>query len=51
MVDAHRRDAQQLADELTPEALRRLAHYLIQTVLEPPAPPPSTRRPLAVPAR
>jgi geranylgeranyl pyrophosphate synthase len=51
MVDAHRRDAQQLANELTPEALGRLAHYLIVTVLEPPAPPPSTRRPLAVPAR
>jgi geranylgeranyl diphosphate synthase, type II len=51
MVETHRREAQQLADELTPEALRRFAHYLIQTVLEPPAATPTTRRPLAIPAR
>jgi geranylgeranyl pyrophosphate synthase len=51
MVGDHRRAAEQLADELEPEALRRLAHYLIETVLEPPAAVNHTRRPLAAPAR
>jgi geranylgeranyl pyrophosphate synthase len=50
MVDEHRRAAERLADEFEPEALCRLAHYLIKTVLEPPAVSPA-RRPLAVPAR
>jgi geranylgeranyl pyrophosphate synthase len=50
MVDAHRRDARKLADELAPEAFRRLAHYLIETVLEP-TNVETSRRPLAVPAR
>jgi geranylgeranyl pyrophosphate synthase len=51
LVDEHRTRARQLADELSPEALGRLAHYLIDTVLDEPAPSSPTRRPLAVPAR
>jgi geranylgeranyl pyrophosphate synthase len=51
MVVEHRRDAEQLAVVLEPEALRRLAHYLIETVLEPPDAASIPRRPLAVPAR
>jgi hypothetical protein len=51
LVQAHRSEAQELADGLAPEALRRLAHYLIETVLEMPAATSSIRRPLAVPAR
>jgi geranylgeranyl pyrophosphate synthase len=51
MVDGHRRVAEELADELQPEALRRLARYLIESVLEPPATTSPPRRPLAVPAR
>jgi hypothetical protein len=50
-VDEHRTRARQLADELSPEALGRLAHYLIDTVLDEPAPSSPSRRPLAVPAR
>jgi geranylgeranyl pyrophosphate synthase len=51
LVARHRADARQIADELSPEALRRLAHFLIDTVLEFPAVAASSRRPLAVPAR
>ena len=40
-----------MADNLAPEALRRLAHHLIETVLQQPAATAPTRRPLAVPAR
>lgn len=52
LVDEHRTRARRLADDLSPEALGRLAHYLIDTVLEQPAGSSSPfRRPLAVPAR
>ena len=51
LVDEHRREAERMADQLAPEALCRLAHYLIDTVLESPAASGPTRRPLAVPAR
>jgi geranylgeranyl pyrophosphate synthase len=51
LVARRRADAQRLADELEPEALRRLAYYLIDTVLEFPAAAAPSRRPLAVPAR
>ena len=57
LVHEHRSQAERVADGLAPPALKRLAHHLIQTVLEQPAAtatreagcPP--RRPLAVPAR
>lgn len=51
LVDEHRREAERMADELVPDTLRRLAHYLIDTVLEPPAASGPSRRPMAVPAR
>jgi hypothetical protein len=51
MVEEHRRAAERLADEFQPEALRQLAHYLIDTVLERPTSAGPSRRPLAVPAR
>jgi geranylgeranyl pyrophosphate synthase len=51
LVDEHRARARQLANELSPEALGRLAHYLIDTVLDEPAPSSPSLRPLAVPAR
>ncbi len=51
LVERHRADALRLADDLEPEALRRLAHYLIDTVLEFPTAAAPLRRPLAVPAR
>jgi geranylgeranyl pyrophosphate synthase len=56
LVAEHRSAAEKVADGLSPEALRRLAHYMIATVLEPPALPSrsaghSARRPLATPAR
>jgi len=51
LVEQHRREAQQVADSLTPDAFRRLAHHLIATVLEQPAATARPRRPLAVPAR
>ena len=51
LVEEHRADAERVAENLSPEALRRLAHHLIQAVLEPPAATPTVRRPLAVPAR
>ncbi|MEX2309215.1 MAG: polyprenyl synthetase family protein [Pirellulales bacterium] len=51
LVTEHRAQAERLAEELMPEALRRLAHHLIETVLEQPAAALPSRRPLAVPAR
>jgi geranylgeranyl pyrophosphate synthase len=51
LVDEHRRDAQAVADSLSPLALRHLAHHLIATVLEQPTATSRPRRPLAVPAR
>jgi geranylgeranyl diphosphate synthase, type II len=51
LVDEHRTRACQLADELSPEALGQLAHYLVDNVLEQPAASGPSRRPLAVPAR
>jgi geranylgeranyl pyrophosphate synthase len=58
LVDENRAVAQKVAAALTPEALRHLAHHMIETVLEPPtatstreAALPAARRPLAAPAR
>jgi hypothetical protein len=51
MVEEHRRAAERLADEFEPEALRQLAQYLIDTVLERPAAATAARRPLAIPTR
>jgi geranylgeranyl diphosphate synthase, type II len=51
LVVEHRRAAEELADNLQPEALHMLARHLIATVLEQPAPTARPRRPLAVPAR
>jgi geranylgeranyl pyrophosphate synthase len=57
LVDEHRAAAQKVAHALAPDALRRLAHHMIETVLAPPSSPPirdpghSARRPLAAPAR
>jgi geranylgeranyl pyrophosphate synthase len=51
LVDEHRQKAVRVADNLAPEALRRLAHHLIETVLQQPAATSATCRPLAVPAR
>ena len=51
LVDEHREKAVRVADNLAPEALRRLAHHLIDTVLQQPAATGATCRPLAVPAR
>src|SRR3954463_13686381 len=51
LVEHHRREAQQVADSLMPDAFRRLDHHLIATVLEQPAATARPRRPLAVPAR
>jgi geranylgeranyl pyrophosphate synthase len=51
LVDEHRREAEKVADSLSPLALRQLAHHLIATVLEQPAVTARSRRPLAVPAR
>jgi geranylgeranyl pyrophosphate synthase len=56
-VDEHRAVAQRVADDLAPEALRRLARHMIETVLEPQSAMTvhdgahHTRRPLAAPAR
>src|SRR4029079_2210282 len=50
LVDEHRREAQKVADSLSPVALSHLAHHLIATVLEQPAATARSRRPLAVPA-
>ena len=51
LVDEHRQKAVRVADNLAPEALRRLAHHLIETVLQQPAATSAACRPLAVPAR
>jgi geranylgeranyl diphosphate synthase type II len=51
LVDEHRREAEKVADSLSPLALRHLAHHLIATVLEQPTATARSRRPLAVPAR
>jgi geranylgeranyl pyrophosphate synthase len=51
LVDEHRQQAVRVADNLAPEALRRLAHHLIDTVLQPPAATSAACRTLAVPAR
>ena len=51
LVDEHREKAVRVADNLAPEALRRLAHHLIDTVLQQPAATGATCRPLAVPTR
>ena len=51
LVEEHRRDAEKVADSLSPLALSHLAHHLIATVLEQPTATARSRRPLAVPAR
>jgi geranylgeranyl pyrophosphate synthase len=51
LVEEHRREAREVAENLTPESLRRLANHLIATVLDAPAAIGRSRRPLAVPAR
>lgn len=51
LVDEHRKQAVRVADNLAPEALRRLAHHLIETVLQPAAATEPSCRTLAVPAR
>jgi hypothetical protein len=57
LVDEHRAIARQVADGLSPEALRRLALHMIETVLEPPSATSTretgypVRRSLAAPAR
>ena len=51
LVDESRREAERVADSLSPVALRQLAHHLIATVLEQPIATARSRRPLAVPAR
>jgi hypothetical protein len=51
LVAEHRDHAVRVADSLAPDAFRRLAHHLIDTVLAPPAAARNPRRPLAVPAR
>lgn len=50
LVHEHRQKAVRVADNLAPEALRRLAHHLIETVLQQPAATSDGGRPLAVPA-
>ena len=51
LVIKHQERAAAIADQFTPEALRRLAWFLIETVLERPAAASVSRIPLAVPAR
>ena len=51
LVHQHRQKAVRVADNSAPEALRRLAHHLIDTVLQQPAATEPSCRPLAVPAR
>src|SRR3954447_21618325 len=46
LVDDHRQKAVRVADNLAPEALRRLAHHLIDTVLQQPTATASSCRPL-----
>jgi geranylgeranyl diphosphate synthase, type II len=56
-VHKHRAQAEQIAETLSPEPLRRLAHHLIEIILQQPALPAAhenghaSRRPLAVPTR
>jgi geranylgeranyl pyrophosphate synthase len=50
LVEEHRREAEKVADSLSPLALRQLAHHLIATVLELPSATARPRRPLAAPA-
>jgi len=51
LVAEHRQKAVHVADQLAPEALRQLAHHLIDTVLQQQAAPAHIRPTLAVPAR
>jgi geranylgeranyl pyrophosphate synthase len=51
LVAEHRAEAERAAEELAPDALRRLGRHLIEKVLEQPSFARPTRRPLAVPAR
>ncbi len=51
LVEQHRKQTEAVADGLAPEALGRLAHYLIDTVLQQPASTAPSHFPLAIPAR
>lgn len=51
LVVKHQERAASVADQFKPEALRRLAWFLIETVLEWPAAAGPSRIPLAIPAR
>lgn len=51
LVEQHRKQSEAVADGLAPEALGRLAHYLIDTVLQQPTSPAPSHVPLAIPAR
>jgi geranylgeranyl pyrophosphate synthase len=51
LVEEHRMIAERIADGFSPDALRRLARHMIETVLEPPSEARAFRRPLAAPAR
>jgi geranylgeranyl pyrophosphate synthase len=51
LVREHQAHAERVAESLAPPALNRLAHHLIEAVLEQPAATGRARRPLAVPAR
>jgi len=51
LVEEHRLKAVRVAENLAPEPLRRLAHHLIDTVLQQPEATESNCRTLAVPAR
>jgi geranylgeranyl pyrophosphate synthase len=51
LVSEQRMQAERVAEKLAPEALRRLAIHLIETVLKQSAAPGRSRRALAVPAR
>lgn len=46
LVDKHQERAEAIADQLEPEELRRLFYYLIDTVLERPAEPAESPRPV-----
>lgn len=50
MVDKHQERAERIADELASEDLRRLAYYLIDSLLERPEEPTPVLVPLAAPA-
>jgi geranylgeranyl pyrophosphate synthase len=51
MVAKHREKAAAVANDFSPEALRRLAWFLIESVLEQPTATVPARAPLAVPSR